>query len=441
MKQNFKLLVVDDDQLIADSIKMLLPKNWSMQWARDPRLVSNKLSINAAFVDMHYTPDHSLAEGPTVIRSIHQQNPQIEIVAMSGDLSLELMEQCLAAGARKYIAKPLNPKEIISTLEKIEALWMIRQLEHQNHTDVWIGSSPAAEKVKTQIAQLRGESGPILIEGETGTGKEVTFRLLNHQEIGRHYIAVNIASIPENLFESEMYGHTKGAFTGADAMKVGLAEAAHGGDLFLDEIEAIPLSQQVKLLRFLETGEVRKVGAKESSIVQCRVILASNQNLEGLAKEGKFREDLLFRINGKKIKLPPMRDRIEDLEELLNYFMLKDRGLKLKQFTKESIELLKKYSWPGNIREVKRVCEQVMVTTPLPVIRPIDLMPLLRIEGSEMKLDLEQGLEALMESYEIDVIKKALLICKSDVDKTANLLKVSKSNLYKKIKDYQIVTE
>lgn len=440
MKQNFRLLVVDDDQLIADSIKILLPKNWSMQWVRDPMQVSNKLAFNAAFVDMHYTPDHSVAEGPNVIRTIHQQNPQIEIVAMSGDLSLELMEQCLAAGARKYIAKPLNPKEIISTLEKIEALWMIRQLEHQNTTDVWVGSSAPAEKVKTQIAQLRGEPGPVLIEGETGTGKEVTFRLLNHQEIGRHFIAVNIASIPENLFESEMYGHVKGAFTGADAMKVGLAEAAHGGDLFLDEIEALPLSQQVKLLRFLETGEIRKVGSKESTIVQCRVILATNQNLETLVKEGKFREDLLYRINSKKIRLPPMRERIQDLEELLNHFMIKDRGMKTKQFTTESIDLLKKYSWPGNVREVKRVCEQVMVTTPLPVIRPIDLMPLLRIEDSEMKLDLELGLDALLESYEVDLIKKALLTCKNDVDKTAGLLKVSKSNLYKKIKDYQIAT-
>ena len=230
-------------------------------------------------------------------------------------------------------------------------------------------------------------------------------------------------------------------------MKVGLAEAAHGGDLFLDEIEALPLSQQVKLLRFLETGEVRKVGSKEATLVKARVIIATNQNLSELVKVGKFREDLLFRISGKKITLPPLRERKEDIKDLASFFLSLEKPRANKTLSAEAAEALTDYAWPGNVRELKRICEQISLTSPLPVIRAEDVLSFLHVhsEGLHPSLtdspaDLSKGLAHWVELYESTLIRKALSQSK-DVDSAAELLKVSRSNLYKKIKDYNIEVE
>ncbi|GIL16913.1 MAG: sigma-54-dependent Fis family transcriptional regulator [Oligoflexia bacterium] len=438
----FYLLVIDDDNLVIQSLKTLLPKNWEMTSFQSPPANLKSTLYHAAFVDMHLTKNLNHAEGPEIIKRISQENPKIETVAISGDLSLELMEQCLTNGAKKFLAKPLIPDEVISTLEKIEALWQLREAETRGGKNYrWVGHSPTSDVIKKTIASLRGESGPLLIEGETGTGKEVAFRLLNQQEINRPAITVNIASIPENLFESELFGHVKGAFTGADTNKIGLCEAAHGGDLFLDEIEALPLSQQVKLLRFLETGEVRKVGAKEAITVKTRVIAATNQNLNQLVKEGKFREDLLFRLNGKKIVLPPLRSRAEDIPDLALFFLSLQKPRVNKSFSPDALLALQNYSWPGNVRELKRICEQVCLTSPLPIIRREDVVRLLDSQQAGSlpagAVEFQLGLTKLVEKYEAHVIQLALEKEK-DVEKAAELLQISRSTIYKKIKDYDL---
>ena len=195
-----------------------------------------------------------------MIADLRASDPHLEIVAISGDLDRELMEACLRAGAGRFLAKPLSPEEVCLTLEKIEALHLLRLATARGGSPApWIGEGPASQGVRRQIAALRGEGGPILIEGESGTGKEVTAALIHAQDPGRPFVVVNVAALPEQVFESEFFGHVRGAFTGADQNKMGLAEAAHGGDLFLDEIEALPMAQQAKLLRFLENGEVRRV--------------------------------------------------------------------------------------------------------------------------------------------------------------------------------------
>jgi DNA-binding NtrC family response regulator len=437
----YHLLVVDDDLLIHQSLKLVLPAHWRMTSVQSPQFLDAKMMIHAAFVDMHLSKDSKFAEGPEVIAKLNQTNPQIEIVAMSGDLSMDLMEKCLKNGAEKFLAKPLMPDEILSTLEKIEALWMMRNLESRGaqHQTRWIGQSSASLEIKKAIAGLRGEDGPILIEGETGTGKEVVFKLLSQQEKSRPFISVNIASIAENLFESEMFGHVRGAFTGAESMKMGLAEAAHGGDLFLDEIEALPLAHQVKLLRFLENGEVRKVGAKETTLVKCRVICATNRNLNELVREGKFREDLLFRISGKKLVLPPLRERGTDIGELAEFFMQGQKPRINKQLSPEAIGALQVYPWPGNVRELKRICEQVALSSPLPVIRKEDVERLLNANTSSAlaAVDLGKGLSRLLEEFEAQVIRQ-VLGQSSDIDAAAEILQISRSSMYKKMKDYQI---
>lgn len=442
----FSLLIVDDDSLIHQALKLSLPAHWKVFSASKLEAIQYERFYHAAFVDMHIDANSSKADGPVVIEKLMKHNGQLEVVAMSGDLNRSLMESCLKAGAQKFLAKPLMPEEVLLILEKIEALWDLRSLDQsaERHSQRWVGTSQASQKIKKRIADLRGESNPVLIEGETGCGKEVVARLLHQQEGERPFIAVNLASIPENLFESEMFGHVKGAFTGADQNKIGLAEAAHGGDLFLDEIEALPLSQQAKLLRFLESGEVRRVGSKESTFVKTRVMAASNKSLSKMVTAGEFREDLLFRLASQRIELPSLKERLEDIDALANHFLEAERPRRNKSFTEDGLETLKKYNWPGNVRELKRVCEQLSLTSPLPFIRGEDVSAWLKPSGANHSgapsytvIDFNKGLNALVEEFESHVIRSCLKQTK-EIEEAAKVLQVSRSNLYKKIKDYNL---
>lgn len=437
--------MVDDDSLIHQSLKMILPPHWKLFSAFNLESLQSSRFYHGAFVDMHLTGSTS-AEGLKVIQELLGKNPQLEVVAMSGDMRRELMEECLKLGAQRFLGKPFNAEEVTSILEKLEALWDLRSLPQTQLRHQWVGSSQASQKIRTQIAALKGEPQTVLIEGETGCGKEVVASLLHAQEGTRPFIAVNLASIPDNLFESEIFGHTKGAFTGADSHKIGLAEAAQGGDLFLDEIEALSLTSQAKLLRFLESGEIKKVGAKNTQHVQTRIICASNQNLADMVKKGLFREDLLFRISSHRIELPPLRERLEDIPELVSFFLEKEKPRRSKSFTPDGISALQSYQWPGNVRELKRLCEQLALTAPLPLLREDDVNKFLKPLNAKSDIkftqneDLNLGLNALVENYERTLIRQAMSSCK-DVEEAARLLKISRSNLYKKIKDLNIDEE
>lgn len=441
--RNLQLLVVDDDDLILQTLRMTVPAPWAVTGVNAPNEVPNR-SFNAAFVDMHLTGNLAHAEGIDVIKKLRTQHAHLEIVAISGNLDRQLMEQCLKAGATRFLAKPLSSDEVALTLEKIEALILLQEATLRSTTPQyrWVGSGQKSRDIQRQMAQLRGEKGPILIEGESGCGKEVVTQILHAQEENSGpLIPVNVAAIPENLFESEFFGHIKGAFTGADQNKMGLAEAAQGGALFLDEIEAMPLAMQAKLLRFLESGELRRVGARDAIVISTRVIVATNRNLSQLAQEGRFREDLLWRLSGKKILLPPLRERRDDIEELVKYFLGFDH-VRRKSLDPEALEVMLSYDWPGNVRELKRVCEQLLLSTPLPIIRREDVSRIIspaRSSNSHVlsQIDWGQGLVKLVEHYEADLIKRCLEAQK-DIDETARTLQISRSSLYKKIKDYNI---
>jgi DNA-binding NtrC family response regulator len=259
-------------------------------------------------------------------------------------------------------------------------------------------------------------------------------------------MAVNLGAIPENLFESEMFGHMKGSFTGADQNKIGLVEAANGGDLFLDEIEVLPLHHQAKLLRFLETGEYRKIGSHQLQVSKLRIISATNRSLPEMIKLGEFREDLYFRLNAHNLELPPLRERPEDIPVLAQWFLQKYR-LNKKTFSQEALAALQIYSWPGNVRELKRICEQIALTSPLPVIRAVDVestlpQPSPYIDRELLhSLDLEWNtplsLDEKLSKVEAFLIKKAMEKF-VDVDLAAQKLGSSRSNLYKKLKEHKI---
>jgi DNA-binding NtrC family response regulator len=468
-------LLVDDDDLIAQAIRMALPGQWRMVAVNSRGDLPANGSFSAAFVDMHLQKNATEAEGLEVVAELRRRDPLLEIVAISGDLDRDLMESCLRAGAGRFLAKPLSPEEVCLTLEKIEALHLLRMATARGTKAAWIGSGPASLEVQRQVASLRGEAGPILIEGESGTGKEVVAALISAQEPDRPFVAVNVAALPEHVFESEFFGHVRGAFTGADQNKMGLAEAAHGGDLFLDEIEALPLSQQAKLLRFLESGEIRRVGSKDSVRARVRVIAATNQNLSIMAREGRFREDLLWRLNGKKIALPPLRQRPEDIPSLVEHFFSRERPRRNKALSDDAIEALSRYPFPGNVRELKRACEQLSLTAPLPIVRAEDVARVLpldpqpgaagssafpgdpaatagagrgdsaRSDAAGEPLELALGLQQLLSRHEARVIRAALRSSSAggsgggpDIDGAARLLKISRSSLYKKLKEHAI---
>lgn len=434
----FHLLIVDDDPLIHQSFRLCLPAHWKPVSATKISEIPDRGSFHAAFVDMHLVGDQPL--GLQVLENLRRDRPTTELVAMSGDLGRSLMEASLKAGAQRFLGKPLQSEELLLVLRKIEALWDLRQGASRREGTRWIGDGAESRRIIARLASLKGEPGPVLIEGESGCGKEVVARLLHEQEDGeRPLIAVNVAALPEALFESELFGHVKGAFTGADREKTGLAEAADGGDLFLDEVEALPPALQVKLLRFLESGEIRRVGSTQPTRVRCRVIAATNRPLEALVKEGAFREDLYFRLAAQRVALPPLRERADDIAALAWHFLENERPRRHKTLADDGLAALKKHPWPGNVRELKRVIERLGLSSPLPLIRAEDVAAILGSAPASGAgaIDLARGLAALLEDFERAVLKKALEK-EPDVEKAAALLGVSRSNLYKKIKDFQL---
>lgn len=445
----FRLLVIDDDDLILQSVRIALPSQWSMQGRHR---LENGLEdgpageFDAAMVDMHLDGNIKTSTGTEVIGKLSREFPHMEIVAMSGDHCLQNMEKALKAGATRFLPKPLSLDELHLTLGKIEAFLLLRAAATQPREKIqpWIGYGQASLDLQRNIANLRGESGPILIEGPSGAGKEVVAGLIHHQEKNRNrpFISVNVAAIPENLFESELFGHTKGAFTGADQNKMGLIEAAAGGDLFLDEIEALAEEHQAKLLRFLENGEIRKVGGKETTIANVRVIAATNRSLEDMAQKGEFREDLLWRLLGKKIRVPALKERKDDIPLLAKFFVDLEKPRRNKTWSDDAIQALQAYDWPGNVRELRRVCEQLCLVSPLPILRSEDVWQVLNpariaAPAPERKIDFNQGLSKLLADYEAELIRRGLQQS-GDVDATAKLMGISRSSLYKKIKDHGI---
>lgn len=444
MTELFNLLIAEDDQILATSIKLMVPAGFKVYVIHNPAHFPEHVFFHAAMVDMHLVSKvGERPDGPDLIHAIYQKNPQTEIISMSGDLNRDNMEAAIKAGAQRFLAKPLSVEEVTLSLEKILAYWQLRHIDFSKKSDLqFIGQSKETEALRKRLAGLKTEKTPVLIEGETGTGKDVVARILNQQEGLRPFVTINCAAINQTLFESEFFGHVKGAFTGADTNKVGLAEAAHGGDLFLDEIEALPLSQQAKLLRFLESGEIRKVGSKEATKVQTRIIAASNQPLTQLISDKKFREDLYFRLSSQKIDISPLRDRRDDIPALAKYFIDLEKPRRNKEFEPDALKVLQSYSWPGNVRELKRVCEQLVLTSPLPFIRRKDVEHFLF--NSDSATGEFINMDIALEDYVRDQEKKWIeyvLANTTDLNEALDKLKVSKSTLYKKIKDHGIIYE
>ncbi len=312
--------------------------------------------------------------GIEVIARAKELSPQTEAVVLTGKSSLETAVAALRHGAFDYLTKPCKLVDLQALLKRVAAkreltnkyLAVKHQLERIEGKSQLIGHSPAMQRVGKLIAKVAPTNSTALILGETGTGKELVARAIHDQSL-RHempFVAINCGALPESLIESELFGHRKGSFTGADEHRVGLFEVANGGTLFLDEIGELPKPMQAKLLRFLESGEIRRVGENESFIVDVRVICATHRNLQAMVEDGDFREDLMFRINTFELHLPALRERKEDIPELAAHLLARFRGKPApaeQAFAPEVLEALARHPWPGNVRELANVIEHATI--------------------------------------------------------------------------------
>ena len=329
-----------------------------------------KSSFDCLLVDL----DMPGVGGIDVIAKAKELSPQTEAIVLTGKSSLETAVAALRHGAFDYLTKPCKLAELAAILERVadkreltnKFLALKRRLERIEGESRLIGESPRMLQVKKLIARVAPTNSTALILGETGTGKELVARAIHDQSLRAEmpFVPINCGALPESLIESELFGHRRGSFTGADEHRVGLFEVANGGTLFLDEIGELPKAMQAKLLRFLESGEIRRVGENESFIVDVRVVCATNRDLEQMVTDGDFREDLMFRINAFEINLPPLRERGADIADLARHLARRHRSAAVSEenlFEPQVLRALAEHSWPGNVRELANVVEHATI--------------------------------------------------------------------------------
>jgi len=377
-----RILVIDDDAVACEFLQeALLRAGYEVETftsARDA-LKEDLEQYDLLLSDIRM-PD---MDGLQFLRLVHERQPELPVILMTAFGSLETTMEALRFGASDYISKPFSPDAIramvreVLEVRELQQHWIQDQPEDPQEPQ-FIGSSAVMVDFYKQIARVADASASVMISGESGTGKELTARSL-HQLSNRHgkpFVAVNCSAIPETLLESELFGFEKGAFTGADRMHVGLLEAAQHGTIFLDEITEMSTALQGKLLRFMQNGEVRRLGGHEAMHVGVRVVAAANRDIDAEAAAGRFRSDLLYRFVV-RLQVPPLRAHREDIPQLIETFLQK-WGYSAVRISDEAMEILMTYDWPGNVRELENVLRQTLLLSPFTLILPENLPEKLR---------------------------------------------------------------
>jgi len=445
------LLVVDDEAPMRHMLRLVLEQHqFRVNEARNGAEAINLLykeKFDAILSDIRM-PD---MDGLTFLEQPEVKASDCTVIMMSAYGSIDTALECIKRGAYDYIAKPFKPDEVVLTLRKAEERRQLKSenqqlkkaLSKQNHDfrieDIVHASHKMQDILKLVRAAAKADS-PVLINGETGTGKELIAKAL-HSESGRKgpFLAINCSAITSGLLESELFGHVKGAFTGADRDKQGLFAAAHGGTLFLDEIADLPLDLQPKLLRVLQENEIRKVGATRSEPIDTRVIVASGASLYQLVEARKFRQDLFFRLAVIDINLPPLRERPEDIIPLAEYFLqsicTRERR-PVPTVPEDSRQNLVGYSWPGNVRELENYLEKALIFSHG---ETLTLPPLRLRQSSAAGFNAEEySLKVASRRLEEEYIRKALARTDGNRTQAATLLEISLRSLMYKIKEYGI---
>ena len=449
-EEPIRVLVADDQAHILEAVELLLrPQGIEVDCVRSPQSLLEELGhreYDVLLIDLNYTRDTTSGqEGLDLLARIHEFDTRVPVIVMTAWGNIDLAVESIKRGARDFIQKPWENERLLSLIsvhaELRQALRRARQLELENRLlraegmPEFVAGAPSMRGVLELIAQVGPSDANVLITGEHGTGKEIVARLLHaaSPRARMALVAVNAGGLPEGTFESEIFGHVKGAFTDARTDRIGRFELANGGTLFLDEIANVPLRQQAKLLRVLETGELERVGSSQTRRVDVRILSATNAKLDEEAKAGNFREDLLFRINTVEIHLPALRDRREDIPLLAQHFLGRNRTRYRKQtigFSPAALQQMMQYAWPGNVRELEHTVERAVLLCRGDEIEPADLAiaaarsPTPPLEN--MSID---EVEALL-------IRKVLRRCDGNISQAAGSLGLSRSALYRRIEKY-----
>jgi len=441
-----RILVVDDEERICEAVEKALERiGYDVESSLDAFVAWEKFqksSFDMVICDVKMPG----MDGMALLDRIKEHDPTTLVLMITGYASIESAVESIKKGAQDYIPKPFTPDQIRVLVERAferkrladENIYLRGELKQLYGKDVVIGKSQGMQQVFDLAVRVAATDSSVLIMGESGTGKEVLARLihLSSHRAGGPLVTVNCSAIPENLLESELFGHKKGAFTGALYMKRGSFELANGGTLFLDEIGDMKLEMQAKILRALEERKIKKVGSEEEAAIDVRVIAATNKDLGEEVKAGRFREDLFYRLDVVQIAVPPLREHKEDVAVFARHF-LKLFATEMKKpvadFSQEALSLMMRYDWPGNVRELKNAVERAVIfARPGEPIRTSHFPPQLRAEMGEPKSFAVQGFKSL-QALELDYIKEVLDACGGNKAKASAVLGISPSTIWRKL--------
>jgi DNA-binding NtrC family response regulator len=445
-----RLLIADDQPHILEALRLLLkPEGYDLEMVRAPALVLDALaheSFDGLLIDLNYTRDTTSGqEGLDLVSRVREIDAQLPVVVMTAWGNIDLAVEAMRRGAGDFIQKPWENARLLSVLRTQMELHRSQKraqwLEAENRilraagAPDFIASAASMRHVLDTMARVGPSDANVLITGEHGTGKEVVAQTLHRlsSRATRSLVAVNTGALPEGIFESELFGHVKGAFTDARADRIGRFELANNGTLFLDEIANIPVRQQAKLLRVLETGEMERVGSSKTQTVNVRMISATNADLRAECTAGRFREDLLFRLNTVEISLPPLRERRDDIPSLAGHFLARYAARyrrAIQGFEPAALQLMLHHNWPGNVRELDHTLERAVLMARGDRIESADL-------GLNTQRTAVQSLDELsLETVEAILIRKALARASGNVSHAADALGLSRGALYRRIEKY-----
>ena len=447
MAEIFRILVVDDEatqrELVCGFLKKQGYEVFAAPSGERALEIFRQEPVELILTDQRM-PNVS---GLDLIKAARGINPESHVIVMTAYGNIETAVEAMKAGASDYLTKPLNLEELHHKIERVrercrlyaENRELRAALESRHRIEGIIGDSGQMLEVISLVRRVAPTDATVLIRGESGTGKELIAKAIHYgsARAARPLVRVNCAALPENLLESELFGHEKGSFTGAIATRKGRFELADGGTLFLDEIGDLPLHLQAKLLRVLQEKEFERVGSSHSLKVNVRVLSATHRDLEALIESGKFREDLYYRLNVVTILLPPLRERRPDLPAFMDHFLrvfAQKNGKTIRGFTREAREVLLRYDYPGNVRELENLIERAVVLTRDDVIDRSDLP--LTVDASEKPDDKETSLTAAVEGLERRMIKEALARAGGIQTRAAELLGLTERALRYKLRKY-----
>jgi DNA-binding NtrC family response regulator len=459
--RNGRILIVDDEEIVIRSCQRVLAGGpYDIDVARDGRAALEKVNENEYDV-LVLDIKMPRMDGIEVLRRVKEARPEIDVIMITGLHDISTAVQAMKLGALDYLPKPFEPDDLLELVSRTfdRRARLQGQLDLESESDISyhfeniIGTSAAIQNVFRLVARCAPTNSTVMLRGESGTGKELIARAIHYNSLrkDRPFVAVDCSSLSENLLESELFGHVKGSFTGAVSNKKGLFETADGGTLFLDEIGNISLSTQAKLLRFIEEREFKAVGDTRVHKVDVRMINATNKDLEGMVKDGEFRDDLYYRINIFPIEIPPLRDRRDDIPALATHFLNRfneEMSHKTGEFSPGAMNLLMNHDWPGNVRELENVVQRAVILASGDVIRQghlvsvIDMLPRIDLDVPRTSEELKQikkvARKRSVENVEKHFVLGALKRNGWNVTRAADETGMQRSNFQALMKKYDI---